>query len=263
MKKINKTLKVAALAVVSTVFIASSGGSPGQRTGSAVDGGKTCATQGGCHAGRPILSQDVITTDIPASGYAPGESYKITLNPEKEGTSRWGFEMLVQNSDNEAVGSFTSNSDGNIIAGNSDRITHKFASITGGDTKTWVLDWTAPAAGEGDLQIFVSVLAANGNGNTGGDDLIIDTLTISENPTASLTQLVNQEIVLYPNPVVNKLHIKGFDGNATISIFDMTGKEVSTMPYSNVVNVNDLPKGHYILKIVSGNNVLNKTFTKE
>lgn len=265
MKRITTTLKVAALAAVSTVFLANSGGSPGQRTGSAVDGAKTCATQGGCHANAsaPILKQDMITTDIPATGYVPGESYKITLNPTKAGASRWGFEMMVQNSSNEASGAFVSNTDGNIVSGNTDRITHKFASGAGGDSKTWVLDWTAPTTADGDLQIFASVLAANGNGNTGGDQLIIDTLDISVNATASLSSVVSQEIVLYPNPVVSELHIKGFDGsNAVISVFDMMGKEVIAMPFERVVSVRDLPSGNYTLKVASNNITLNKTFVK-
>ena len=266
MNRINTTLKVAALAAISTVFLANSGGSPGTRSGSAVDGSKTCATQGGCHANAsaPILKQDMISTDIPATGYVPGASYKITLNPSKAGTGRWGFEMMVQNSSTSAAGAFSSNGDGNIISGNSDRITHKFASSDGGDTKTWVLDWTAPATDEGDLQIFASVLAANGNGNTGGDQLIIDTLDVQVNATASLQSITNQQITLYPNPVVSELHISGFDNKGgSVSIFNMVGKEVLHMPYSNVVGVRELPRGNYTLKITNGNTVLSKTFVKQ
>lgn len=258
-------LKIFSIAAISTLFLANTGGTPGNRTGSAVDNGQTCGTLGGCHsnANLPILKQDLISTDIPASGYVAGKSYKITLSPAKDGAARWGFEMLVQNSSEEAVGSFTSNADGNIVSGNSDRITHKFASSSGGDTKTWVLDWTAPATPEGDLQIFASVLAANGNGNTGGDQLIIDTLNVPVNATASLEDFVSQDIVLYPNPVANELHLSGFDGaRATISIFDMQGREVFSEQYTGVVNVRNLETGTYILKVANQNTTISKTFVK-
>lgn len=265
MNKTSTTLKVVALAAVSTIFLANRGGSPGGRSGSAVDASRTCATQGGCHFNQnlPILNQDMISTDIPATGYVPGESYQITLNPEKAGAGRWGFEMLVQNSNDEAVGAFTSNDDGNIIGGNASRITHKFASTDGGDTKTWVLDWTAPETADGELQVFASVLAANGNGTTGGDQLIIDTLDITVNETASLSKLVSQDITLYPNPVTNELHLKGLEGAGTsISIFDMSGKEVVNMGYAAVVDVRNLPTGNYVLKVASKNTTINKTFIK-
>ncbi|MFB1003313.1 MAG: T9SS type A sorting domain-containing protein [Bacteroidia bacterium] len=262
MKSLSTTLKVAVLAAVSTLFLANSGGSPGGNTGSAVDGGKTCATQGGCHAGRPILKQDMITTDIPATGYEPGKNYRITLNPTSERNAQWGYEMLVQSSSGLAVGSFTSNADGNIVSGQSDRITHKFNGVTS-KTMTWVLDWTAPEVGEGNLQIFASVLAANDNNNTSGDDLIIDTLDLSENTTAAVSEMIGQEIVLYPNPVVSELHINGFEGsNGSISVFDMSGTEVISMPFAPVVNVRNLAAGNYILKIVNQNVTLNKTFVK-
>gem|GEM_PF-460833 len=263
--KLSTFFKTIALAAVSILFMANSGGSPGNRSGSATDGEKTCSTQGGCHsnASQPILSQDLISTDIPVEGYVPGTNYQITLNPTSEGAGRWGFEMMVQDANEAAVGEFTSNGDGNIISGNATRITHKFASGGGGDTKTWVLDWKAPASGSGDLQIFVSVLAANGNGKTGGDKLIIDTLAIAENEKASLQDLLNQEIVLYPNPVVNVLHIKGFKvSNAQILIIDATGKKVIEQPYTETIEVQELPKGNYIFKLVAEQAVLTKTFVK-
>ena len=262
MKSPSNTFKIAVLAAVSTIFLANSGGSPGGNTGSAVDGGRTCATQGGCHAGRPILKQDMITTDIPATGYEPGKSYQITLSPTSEKNVQWGYEMLVQSSSDLAVGSFTSNADGNIVSGQNDRITHKFNGAKS-KTMTWVLDWTAPPLGEGDLQIFVSVLAANDNNNTSGDDLIIDTLSITENTTAAVAEMIGQEIVLYPNPVVSELHINGFEGsNGTVSVFDMSGNEVIAMPFATVINVRNLAAGNYILKVASQNITLNKAFVK-
>jgi hypothetical protein len=263
MKSLSTTLKVATLAAVSTLFLANSGGSPGGNTGSAVDGGKTCATQGGCHAGRPILKQEMITTNIPATGYEPGKNYQITLSPESEKRAQGGYEMLVQSSSGSAAGSFTSNADGNIVSGQSDRITHKFNGETS-KTTTWVLDWKAPEAGEGDLQIFASVLAANDNNNTGGDDLIIDTLDISENRTTSVADIIGQEIVLYPNPVVTDLHIKGVDGsNGMISIFDMHGSELISVPFATTIDVRNLAAGNYVLKAANQNVTLNKRFVKQ
>lgn len=257
------SLAVLGLAAVAALSLANSGGSPGGRTGSEVDNGATCATMGGCHAGGgDVLTQDMITTNIPATGYIPGEKYQITLSPAFDGASRYGFEMIVQNATPEAVGTFTSNDDGNARSGG-DRVTHKSSSSTGGDTKTWVLDWTAPEAGSGDLKIFASSLAANGNGSTSGDRLITDDLTITENLTASIQDILNAQITLYPNPVVNSLHLSGMTNtNATLQITDVSGRVVMNSSYAEMLDVSQLATGAYQLKIAVGDVVINKNFIK-
>jgi hypothetical protein len=63
--------------------------------------------------------------------------------------------------------------------------------------------------------------------------------------------------------VVNVLHIKGFKvSNAQILIIDATGKKVIEQPYTETIEVQELPKGNYIFKLVAEQAVLTKTFVK-
>lgn len=263
MKKKYQKFVVLGLASLGILLLANSGGSPGGRTGSATDQGRTCATQGGCHAGGgTVLSQEMISTTIPAEGYVPGMQYTITLSPAFDGAGRYGFEMMVEDASGSAKGTFTNNSDGNIKE-NGLRITHKFASSTGGDTKTWNLDWTAPSAGTGDLVIFASVLAANGNGATSGDRLILDTLILTENTKASVNYTFDRTINLFPNPVHNMLHISGTETtNSLVTITDINGKTVISEPYTKSVDVSILPAGTYVLLFVNDTKTWKKKFIK-
>jgi len=69
------------------------------------------------------------------------------------------------------------------------------------------------------------------------------------------------EIIAFPNPATNQLSLQldaanFFRGNAILAIYDLTGKLLSdqtieiselTTPYN--LNISDLPKGTYVLKI--------------
>lgn len=264
MKRQYQKLAILGIACCGVLLMANSGGSPGGRTGSTTDQGRTCATQGGCHAGGgSVLSQDMISTTIPAEGYVPGMQYTITLSPAFDGAGRYGFEMMAEDVSGNAKGTFSNNADGNI-KDNGLRISHKFASTSGGDTKTWNLDWTAPSSGTGDVLIFASVLAANGDGSTSGDRLILDTLTVTENPKASVTQTFERSLHLYPNPVHNILHIKGPEtANSVVTIADLTGKALISVPYTDAVDIRSLPAGAYVLSLVNDSKTWTKKFLKQ
>jgi len=68
----------------------------------------------------------------------------------------------------------------------------------------------------------------------------------------------DNRVVVYPNPVkdVFKLNLPAESQRVgtTVSVYDMSGKLVKTMPYDESYNVAELAKGSYMLKVNDGSN---------
>ena len=263
MIKRNTKLNMAILSVLALVFMSNRGGSPGGRSGSTTDNGATCSTNGGCHnSSSAPASQDMISTNVPSNGYAPGSSYDITINISDEGTSVWGFEMMAEDKNGLPVGAFPNNSQVNSLNSGL-RATHKFASSSSSDAQTWIANWTAPASGTGLVTFYVSAMAANGNGNNRGDRVFIDTISITENTSANIAELENFQINLYPNPATQKIVITGYENTSSnIKVINSMGKTVMSGLFKNALNISELASGTYYLKIIENNRVFIKRFSK-
>jgi hypothetical protein len=72
---------------------------------------------------------------------------------------------------------------------------------------------------------------------------------------------------VYPNPVVNELHIALNDAKATtVSITDLSGKQIMTYPVSEkhlVIPTSQLPQGMYLLNISNGTQMATQRFLKK
>ena len=64
----------------------------------------------------------------------------------------------------------------------------------------------------------------------------------------SIAEFGEISFYVYPNPVVNTLNIIGVDENASLSVFNLNGQCVK-QEKGNVIDVNSLVKGTYILQI--------------
>lgn len=263
MIKRNTKLNMAILSVLALVFMSNRGGSPGGRSGSTTDNGATCSTNGGCHnSSSTPASQDMISTNVPSNGYAPGSSYDITINISDEGTSVWGFEMMAEDKNGLPVGAFSNNSQVNSLNSGL-RATHKFASSSSSNAQTWIANWTAPASGTGSVTFYVSAMAANGNGNNRGDRVFIDTISITENTSANIAELENFQINLYPNPATQKIVIAGYENTSSnIKVINSMGETVMSGSFKNALNISELASGTYYLKIIENNRVFIKRFSK-
>ena len=89
--------------------------------------------------------------------------------------------------------------------------------------------------------------------------------------TTSLSQLSinNSQLSIYPNPVINELTINyNINSHGTIGIFDLLGRKLDEQDLLNnsksgILQVGELPKGIYELRLTSGNDVLIKKFIKD
>jgi len=164
-----------------------SSGSPGGKTGSPGDGAN--CTQ--CHTGTPQSASGWITTNIPAMGYTPGQTYTITVTGTHSGVGKFGFETTAESSGGSKKGTFIITDAVQTQLTNSNHaVTHTSAGTTpSGNSKTWTFDWTAPAAGTGNITFYAAFNAANGNGNNQGDVIYLTSTSVSEEvvPETSLT----------------------------------------------------------------------------
>ncbi len=260
MKKILLFCSALSMIAVSTVFNAPeahtrSAGGPSQSAGAPDGGNQTCA-KSGCHAGTAQDRDNMITTTIPASGYIPGETYTITIGTSEGSVVKWGFQATVQDAAGNLQGSyiFTNSAQTQFpTQGNNTNkyVTHTSAgnSTTTPGSKSWSFDWTAPAAGTGEISIYCTINASN-NGNNSSNDLILkDVLSVSENISTSI-QLEKAEnlFTIFPNPS-SGVQIKVTIPNETeFTIYNALGKQVLTKQMDQglqQLDVSELPSGLY------------------
>ena len=154
-------------------------GAAAMRTGSPGDGGNTCKN---CHAGpTPSTQAGMITSTIPASGYTAGQTYTITATVSRQGHTKFGFEISPQNISGTLLGTLiVTNTTEMQLVGTGKYITHKSAGVTGTNSRTWNFNWTAPAAGTGDVTFYGAFNITNALNNSSGDTTVLSTLTVNE-----------------------------------------------------------------------------------
>ena len=129
------------------------------------------------------------------------------------------------------------------------------------DTTNWAIcDVTgaiAPAVGAivgGALDLTNSVYV---------DSIVFDNIVPSALGTADFGY-ANNTISLYPNPTQEVLNISSSISITKIEVYDLLGKKVASNDNASNVNVSDLGKGAYIVKVVQENgSVAAKQFIKE
>lgn len=210
-------------------------GAPAGRTGNPGEfGGATCSLTG-CHVGGPAQSNEeaTITSDIPGTGYVPGETYTITVTMTKTGGTKFGFQVSPQDNSGGLLGTLSNPSSGTQLVGGSKYATHNASGNTGTGMKTWTFDWTAPSAGTGDVTFWGAYNFANGNNSVTGDVIVNNSVVFSEG-TSSITELNSSKagFSVYPNPVSNEMSVAFSLTEPTdiaVELFSIDGKLVSQL----------------------------------
>lgn len=246
-------IKLASFILVSAIFISNSTGSPGGRTGSPGDGNLTCGVSN-CHGAQTPTPIEMISSTIPLNGYKPDSTYTITVSPAKTGITKFGFEMVAEDDNGTAVGSFSSNTEVTAYLSNK-HVTHKSTSTAANNTRTWNVQWKAPSAGTGSVTFYAASLASNANGNNFGDSVLIDNYTVNEDAAVVriTEQLPKAKMSCYPNPFKDKLHINYQpQHNCFIQFFDTNGKLVLETKFVPTPDISSLAKGRYTIKLLDG-----------
>ena len=250
--------------IVYLFLLSNSGGAPAQSAGAPVE--TTCG-RSGCHA----VAENIGAADIEIGfnegslEYAPGETFPITVGlTSSMNEARNGFQLVALDSLNNNAGSWelVDAAATQIRAGDTfgDRsyVTHTAA---GNGQTSWMVNWVAPDELIGDVSFFLAVNDANNNGGRTGDDIYITNLSVnpaSSTSTRFLDQLA-RSITVYPNPARDFVNIQssGVDILNTL-VYDAIGAVVATSPNPTSLNLDNLTKGIYFLRIETPEGLLMK-----
>lgn len=230
------------------------------RTGA---GGSTANCSGsGCHVANNLalgLNLTLTSGVNSVSKYEPGVTYDLTLT----GTTTFGnfpkYGMQVaavkasatgQNAGTLALGTATGLSVKTV--GGITIIEHNAKQDGSGSGNAWgyfkTIKWTAPPAGTGTVNFYLTMNAVNNNGTEAGDLPNNKMFAIQEIP-ASISNIQNEkEQFVYPNPATDVLYIKGLTTKASVRIYDLSGKmliHTNTVSGSPAINIANLPGGMY------------------
>jgi hypothetical protein len=266
--KLKTTIILSAMMLpVALIFMSNAGGAIAGVSGSVGDGGAKCT---GCHTDATdansfkttlsITDAQIISTNIPQSGYVPLQTYQITLGSNNVNmalvASKYGFQLSAENTAGTKKGTFIPASDTKLAGSN---ITHNGAFV--GATPEWVFNWTAPASGTGTVVFTTAIIAANGSGSN-GDKILTATVSIAENLSASVNHEELADFSVFPNPV-NENFVLNYALQKTekvaVSLSDMNGKEVKTLVNEmqaagnyHLMLTPEVEAGTYILKVSAG-----------
>lgn len=246
------------------------GGAPSAKTGSPGDA-SNCT---GCHTGTATISPGLITSNVPATGYIPGDTYTISASITVAGINKFGFEVSPQNTSGIQKGTLvvTDPTTTKLIGTSGKYLTHKLAGTSGTDSKTWTFDWIAPVSGNGDVTLYAAFIAANSNGTNSGDQVFLSSLLVQENLSAAITNIAidPNSIVVYPNPAHDIVYIESISKEnkiVMIEVMDVTGKRIKMEKYEALsqpqsLDIADLQSGVYILTISTDKNRNTKKIIK-
>jgi hypothetical protein len=229
-------------------------GAPAGNTGSPSDG--TTCSKSGCHNGSPVTQAGIITSDVPSSGYLPGNSYNITVS--LSGSGKKGFQVSPQDINGNLMGSLIAGTGTKIVG--TKYITHSAAKTA--TSSSWTFQWIAPAAGKGAITFYGAFAITQ-------DATKKSTLIISEASTVQgVSNEANAKISVYPNPATDFIQIKLIDpiSSGKAMLFDLSGKLVLTENFeSNEFNMNvqSIPAGSYYLRVTDGQHQYFNHFVKK
>jgi hypothetical protein len=241
---------------------------PSGKTGSPGDGGN-CTNS--CHAGTAATVAGLITSDIPAGGYVPGQTYTITASVAMAGKVKFGFEISAQDLSGTGLGTLIiTDATKTQLVGSGKYITHKSAgtSFTSG-TATWSFDWTAPSAGTGAVTFYGAFNITNNSSTTAGDIIQLSSLPVQEDLSAGINDFSSlSPWRIFPNPASDKLFLENEEGNtpANAEIIDINGRVVQAFEKgafeNRALDISMLRSGVYILRITTEEGTTSNKFIK-
>lgn len=223
-------------------------------SGGRFEKGRTCATAG-CHSGNATATTGLISTNIDSSGYVPGQSYQITVTANKNGMTKAGFQLSVQDLSGSFAGTLQSSN--NEMQVNGGYITHTSmgTGCTGG-SRSWTIDWTAPAAGSGDVEISVAENLSNNDGTSSGDEIVKEIVTVAEAGSTGIEEATASKMsirYISESRQIRLIPSGQLSGESSFSIFNLAGQEVMNgvlnLDGEKTLSLNGLATGYYIFTL--------------
>jgi hypothetical protein len=229
------------------------------RTNSPLNAGN-CSS---CHSGGNFESNMTIElidkNNQSVKNYAVGETYTVRYTINATGAAKFGLQSTILASDSSSAGTLTAKSANSQIVSLNNRtyLDHKTASTT----NVFEANWVAPAVLKGDIKIYSSALAANGDNGTIGDKQITESPFVIS-PSASGLKNQSLTIKVYPNPTTESINIESNITPNTIEIYSLTGSLVLSANNTKTLNTNLLDNGIYLLKVKIGDQIFQQKILK-
>ncbi|MDW8302943.1 MAG: choice-of-anchor V domain-containing protein, partial [Bacteroidia bacterium] len=232
---------------------ANSSGAPSGKAGAPAESGATCT---GCHGGINTPLTGLITSNIPTSGFVPGQTYTITATISRPGVTKYGFSISPQNNSGALMGNMIITNPETQLVGMNKYVTHTSSGTNApSGTKTWTFDWIAPTADS--VVFYGAFLAANGNSTSSGDNTFTSQLKVYSQTYLSLQhkERLDKSIICYPNPVTdNQVTIHtDIDKIQTIQICDYQGRFIYAKDNINqktiTLGLQDYQPGVYFIQV--------------
>ena len=132
-----------------------------------------------CHT-TPAQSAGTVALGVPQT-YTPGQTYDITVRHSTADTTRvrWGFQLTALDSSDQKAGTLAPADDlTQVLTGQGRFPSRQYVEHTQKGTfngqqngATWTFKWTAPAQDVGFVTFYVAGNQANGDHNSGGDNI--------------------------------------------------------------------------------------------
>jgi hypothetical protein len=254
----------------------SQGGAPAGYTGSPFDN-KTCA-HSGCHPGIATVIFNAITSDVPVTGYEPGNTYNITTTLTDANLIKFGFQISPQSPSGALQGTMAIlDAARTKLISSGKYITHTLSGTSfPSHTATWTFAWTAPPANTGEVTFYGAFNFTNNNMSTSGDVIRKSTLIIPEAFGVGISNAGNDisSLNVYPSPFTDHFSISYYLGNAEsvkIELFDLSGKQIAVLAnemqpagkYNPDFSIGkSLTSGVYIVVLNAGGNSFSKKIVR-
>lgn len=122
------------------------------------------------------------------------------------------------------------------------------ASIT--TTKeTSAFVFTPPTTGN----YYIGIKVYNTAPNAMQTSVLVNSLLVKKENLAVSDVNSNSKIKVYPNPVKDILKISDITGVKSISVTDMSGRQIKTLAPSTEINLSNLKAGNYVISLIMEN----------
>lgn len=247
----SKILSFLSIAAVGLIITTTMNSNSGGVMGKSVSG---CGGSG-CHGNSANTGTTITLTGIPSLGYTINQSYTCTLTVNNPTGVSAGFDMSF------GAGTITSAPSGTMNMGN--ELHHTTPKTMSGGKAEWIFTWKAPA-NQGGVTFGIAANSTNGNGNANGDEWNKVTFTFPGNFPASVNDVENLGIKVYPNPTNGILTIEKNGKNVKLNgIYSISGQKMSTLStltQNNVmIDMSSLSIGQYLVAM----EIDGKSYTKQ
>lgn len=166
-------------------------------TGAPFNSNLTCA-KSGCHGGGAFggaITTQLLdsATNAPVTSYVPGKAYKLQINLTKTtGKPKYGFQTTAATTTGTNVNTWGKppTSTHSILKSKHNYVEQSKALTSGIIT----IAWKGPAAGTGSVVFYTAGNLVNGDGSTTGDQVVNNSLTITQGPVPAAAPVATKEI---------------------------------------------------------------------